>query len=88
MCWTEHEPLERPETEDEDYIGEYFRLIDAELDRDAKRDPDFTSTPLDEHVLVLCAKLDLSLDHARTWRDLPPVPAHALIDWDAEDDTS
>jgi hypothetical protein len=82
IIWTEHEPAERPETEEDDYVGEYFDLLDREIDRQADK-PGFGETDADEHVVALCADLDLSLDLARRWRDLPPVPPHAHIDWDA-----
>jgi hypothetical protein len=37
-------------------------------------EPEFTIRPLDGHVMETCAILDLPLEAAERWRDLPPPP--------------
>jgi hypothetical protein len=45
-------------------------------------EPEFTVRPLDEQVMETCAILDLPLETAERWRDLPPPPP----DYGDEDD--
>jgi hypothetical protein len=60
------------EMESDDYEMNLDVLRSA-IDRTAW-DPEFTVRPLDEHVMELCAILDLPLETAERWRDLPPAP--------------
>jgi len=79
VIWSE---FERPDWDEDGDVSWAFGRLENELDQRAQRDPAFTEPDLDDQVVILCAKLDFSLDLARQWRDLPPVPPG----WPPEDD--
>jgi hypothetical protein len=81
VIWAEHEPAEPPEREDEDIAGYYFDLLEERLARLSREDDGFGLTPLDEHVVAMCAELALPVRLARAWRDLPDPPETAFLEW-------
>lgn len=75
VIWTEQE------TERRDWL---WLLLDDQLDNQHLPD-DWGTEPLDAQVLDKAAAYDLSLEAARTWRDLPDPPAGHAPDPDALD---
>lgn len=71
VIWSEYE---RPDWDEDGDVAWDFGRLESELDQLAARDPAFTEPELDDQVVTLCARLDASLDLARQWRTLPPVP--------------
>ncbi|HET6971011.1 MAG TPA: hypothetical protein VFH92_07800 [Phenylobacterium sp.] len=67
VIWDETES----ESEDEATL---LDVLQEELRR-GQRDPGFGAQPLDAHVLETCAIMNLPLEKAERWRDLPDLSA-------------
>jgi hypothetical protein len=80
VIWAEHEPADPCEVDD-DLSGEFFDLLEARLDLQA-RDDRFGLEPLDVHVVAFCRALGLDTALAHRWRELPDPPGEALSEPD------
>jgi hypothetical protein len=80
IAWTEHEALEAPEVEREDFLDDMLYGLDEAL-RGRARDADFAAQPLDDQVAEIACELALPELTARRWRELPDPPPEALEHW-------
>ena len=84
VIWTEHEASDCDEP-DEDVLELFSDLLEQRLQR-TSRDDRFVETPLDDHIVEMCAALALSTSLARRWRELPDPPDQVPDDPDEEPD--
>ena len=75
VIWTEHEPADPSEADEDDGLGGYFLdLLEQRLEARAG-DPDFGRQPLDADVRSLCRDFGLDPGLAGRWRELPEAPS-------------
>jgi hypothetical protein len=85
VIWTEHEPADPSEADDDDDLRGYFlEFLEARLEGMATGDR-FGLEPLDDHVAAVCRSLGLDPALARRWRELPH-PEAAVFDPPADPD--
>lgn len=84
VCRVVWDETEAESADEETFLTALSAALDAGED-----EPGFGAQPLDQHVIELCAAMDLPLDKAERWRDLPDLSearAREPRDGDPDDD--